>query len=350
MSADTAHGVARASARAESHIETLEIRSALLSEFSGQQVTVRALVRTPAQFDPAVSHPIVYYVHGFGGSPAQAERRVVEHPEIVFVFLDASHPMGHHAFADSANTGPWGSALAQELVPAIDQRYASAPGASRRFIVGHSSGGWSALWIMITHPELFGGVWAVAPDPVDFRDFTNIDIYTFDNAYTDPSGAPVQLVYREGEPTRSLRAYVDDEVREQPVGGQFYSFDAVFSPRGADGTPRPLFDRQSGAIDPAVATYWQRYDISRLLRDEWARRGPALAGKLHVIVGTQDTFGLHRPARLLADALGALGSDARFDFVQGRDHFDVYAPHPDHHPQGLWQRIAAEVVAAHDSG
>ncbi len=36
---------------------------------------------------------------------------------------------------------------------------------------GHSSGGWSSLWLQIEHPEVFGGVWSLAPDPVDFRDF-----------------------------------------------------------------------------------------------------------------------------------------------------------------------------------
>ena len=33
-------------------------------------------------------------------------------------------------------------------------------------------------------------------------------------------------------------------------GGQLHSFEAVFSPLGHDGRPRPLWDRATGAMDP----------------------------------------------------------------------------------------------------
>jgi hypothetical protein len=122
-----------------------------------------------------------------------------------------------------------------------------------------------------------------------------------------------------------------------PYGGQMASFEAVFSPRGPDGQPMPLFDRDTGRIDPFVQKIWEeRYDISSILRRNWRTLGPRLRGKLHIIVGTVDTFHLERAVYLLRDTLKGLGSDARIEFIEGRDHFNLY-------DGGLHERIAREM-------
>ncbi|MFX5914859.1 hypothetical protein ABTE45_18750, partial [Acinetobacter baumannii] len=91
-------------------------------------------------------------------------------------------------------------------------------------------------------------------------------------------------------------------------GGQFASFEAVFSPKGEDGQPMPIFDRDTGIIDQRVAKSWERYDISRLLRENWTTLGPKLKGKLNIFVGTADTFHLDEATRLLDAELKKLGS------------------------------------------
>jgi hypothetical protein len=85
-----------------------------------------------------------------------------------------------------------------------------------------------------------------------------------------------------------------------------------------------LFDRDTGAIDPFVQKAWERYDISRLLVANWKTLGPKLQGKLHLVVGTVDNFHLEEPVYLLRDTLKGLGSDATFEFIEGRDHMDLY--------------------------
>lgn len=344
----------RAEPSTELRLERFEVRSELLSTFAGQDVLVRAMVVTPRGYDPNTKVPALFSVHGFGGSADSAGERAMQHlqthPEsadraLLRVFIDGNHTLGHHEFADSAVMGPWGAALTTEFLPLVDARYGVVAGPRGHFVSGHSSGGWSSLWLQVTYPDVFGGVWSTAPDPVDFRDFVGVDIYRFDNAYRTPTGETIQLEYRDGKAVRSLRQFVIDERKRRPVGGQMDSFDAVFSPRKPDGNPALLFDRDTGAIDPDVAQAWRGFDISLLLRTEWARRGPGLRGKVRVFVGTQDTFGLHRPVRLLADALGELGSDAQFVFVEGRNHFDLYQPHPEHYPAGLRDRIERELLA-----
>jgi len=123
-----------------------------------------------------------------------------------------------------------------------------------------------------------------------------------------------------------------------PIGGQFESFDAVFSPKGPDGRPMPLFDRTTGEIDPVVAAAWAKYDVSRVLRANWATLGPKLAGRIHIIVGSADTFHLERPVYLLRDELKKLGSDATIEVLEGRTHMDLYEG-------GLEVRIAKEMYA-----
>jgi len=68
-----------------------------------------------------------------------------------------------------------------------------------------------------------------------------------------------------GRDTQSLGDLARQERVLGDYGGQLASFEWVFSPRGEDGRPMSLFDRDSGAIDPEVAAYWKKhYDIARL--------------------------------------------------------------------------------------
>lgn len=268
---------------------------------------------------------------------------------MLYVFLDASFRTGHHVFADSANNGPWGAALTEEFVPALEAEYATIGRPHGRFLTGHSSGGWSTLWLQVAYPDFFGGTWPTAPDPVDFRNFTGIDLYAWDSAYRDPNGDVIQL-WRAGDGWRySFEDFARKEAAEKGIGGQLYSFDAVFSQRRTDGTPAEVFDRETGKIDHAVVETWKPYDISLRLRENWGELGPKLAGKLNVIVGTKDTFRLDESCRLLDAELERLGSPDRILFVEGRTHGDLAAPHPEHYPEGMYRRIFTEMRASYDA-
>ncbi len=344
----------------EASFESFELESKLLSDFAGEPTKIVGTVMLPPGHDPAGRAPVNYVIHGFGGSHKQGAMmhgskyaalaaQGVGGP-MIHVFLDANHPMGHHVFADSANTGPWGTALVEEYIPALEKKYGGAGVPWGRFVSGHSSGGWSSLWLQVEYPESFGGVWSTAPDPVDFRDFTGTDIYSFDSMYRDPQGQTTMLMRRGPEFVRSFESFTRDEAKNKPVGGQIYSFDAVFSPRGEDGQPRFVFDRDSGAIDRTIAEHWRRYDIRDKLAREWESVKAPLAGKLHIFVGTWDTFRLEGATRLLADELERLGSDATIVFVPERDHFNLSEPHPEYFPKGLKTRVLEEMWATWQAG
>ena len=207
---------------------------------------------------------------------------------------------------------------------------------SGRFLTGHSSGGWTTLWVMVNHPEFFGGTWSTSPDPVDFRNFTGPDLYTNKSAYSDASGKEYNLVRDQSKELMTVKQYAQQEFVIGYYGGQFASFNAVFSPKGDDGQPMPLFDVETGRIDPFVARAWEKYDISKLLRENWKTLGPKLKGKLHIWVGTADTFHLDESVRLLDAELKKLGSDARIEYLDGKTHFDLYN-------EGLMEKIQWEM-------
>jgi hypothetical protein len=266
-------------------------------------------------------------------------------PEMIWVMLDQSFPTGTHEFADSVNNGPWGQALTAELIPHLESKYRMDGRPSGRFLTGHSSGGWTSLWLQVAYPRVFGGTWPTSPDPSDFRDFTGADIYApHANMYHTAEGSKIMLVRRPGMAEIPMEDFAKQEWVLGGYGGQMASFDWVFSPRGADGRPMQLFDRLTGDINPQVAAYWgEHYDIARKLRREWPKAGKELKGKIHLIVGTADTFHLERPAHLLEAVLKELGGEPNFRYLEGRTHGDLYQVGNDHN--GLLNQIAHEMYA-----
>jgi S-formylglutathione hydrolase FrmB len=280
--------------------------------------------------DPARKFPVIYSVPGFGGgidhfsglSPTAMTVRG-DVPFIV-VELDPNCPTGHSVFADSDNNGPWGKALVTELIPEIESKYRAIAEPGARFTTGHSSGGWSSLWLQVTYPDFFGGCWSTSPDPVDFRDWQMIDLYKPNqNLFTDEHGNPRPIARRGDTPFLFYKPFCD---MERPIRGeQIGSFEAVFGPRRADGEPAHMYDRDTGAIDPKVIEAWKRYDIDLILRTHWNELGPKLKDKIHVYMGDMDTFYLDGAVRLLKKDLAELGSDAVIELVPG-DHGTMMTP------------------------
>jgi pimeloyl-ACP methyl ester carboxylesterase len=314
----------------------ISIRSERLSTFYHRDIFQQCAVVLPASYydQPQRRYPVIYLIPGFGGDYRAALQYANQPPvpgegevEFIRVFLTGQCKWGHHVFADSATNGPRGEALVHELVPEIDRRFRTIANRNGRFLYGHSSGGWSALWLMVNYPDVFGGVWSISPDPVDFRDWQGIDLYANppQNMYVDDAGNRRPLA-RNGDQVAlwyDSFTHMDDTLKR---GGQLRSFEAVFSPLGPDGEPRKLWDRATGKIDSDVARAWQAYDIRLQIVGNWPKLQPLLAGRVHITVGDHDTYYLDGSVHKLAGALSQLGSDAEVTFLVGRGHSDLLTP------------------------
>lgn len=338
------------------HATAIAFQSPVLSAFWGRPIAMRAWVVTPPGYDAEgkTTYPTVYQFHGFGADDetfltragdTYAAMAAGRTPPMIWVFLDASGPSGVHNFADGVNNGPWGSAFARELIPHLERQYRMDARPKGRLLTGHSSGGWASLWLQVTYPKLFGGTWSTAPDPTDFHDFLGVDLYAANaNLYLDATGAKQPLMRDGGAVVATLEDFARLEAVLGPSGGQMASFDWVFSPRGPDGRPLPVFDRMTGSVDPAVIAYWrEHYDIARRVSANWRTLKPDLDGKIHVAVGSADNFYLDGSARRLQRVLESLGAQRRFQFIEGRGHFDLYGVGDN--PWGLLEVYAWEMYA-----
>ncbi|GAA4766945.1 alpha/beta hydrolase-fold protein [Stakelama sediminis] len=336
-------------------LKPINFQSPVMTRFWGRPTVIRGWVALPPGYAGGKgTYPTVYTDGGFTSTLRSARLNAAtmrammvqkKIPPMIWVVLDHHIATGTHEFADSANNGPWGEALTTELIPALEKQYRMDARPSGRFLTGHSSGGWSALWLQVSYPKIFGGTWPTAPDPSDFHDFTNVDLYAANgNFYHDAVGKALPLIRDKGKVIATVKQFAQLERVLGAYGGQFASFEWVFSPKCPDGRPCPVFNRATGAIDPKVARYWiDHYDIAHMLQRDWPKIGPDLKGKIHLIVGTADTFYLDGPAHRLQAVLNKLGDPVQFRFIPGRTHFDLYRIGKDR--SGLKEEIAREMYA-----
>ncbi len=317
-------------------VRHIRIRSALLSRFWGRDVYLGAHVLVPRDFDahPEAHYPLMVF-HGhypediseFRPEPPEADlkpdyserfhlagyNRIQQReawafyhkwispkfPRFLVVEIEHANPYYDDSYAvNSANLGPYGDAINTELIPEVERRFRGLGQGWARFTYGGSTGGWEALATQVFYPDLYNGAFAACPDPIDFRAYTLVNLYADANAYMRQGEAvvierPAQRDYL-GEISATQRDSNYAELAQGDLGrsgGQYDIWQAVFGPAGANGYPAPIFDKLSGRIDPAVAAYWrEHYDLSHILERDWAALAPKLQGKIHIYVGSADTY------------------------------------------------------------
>lgn len=331
------------------YIRHVKIKSELLSKFWGRPIFLSANVLVPEGFDihPNVRFPLIiaedHFNHDFGGfrtvppdpnlKPDYSERfhvsgynRIQQEeaykfyqqwispnfPRILIAEINHANPYYDDSYAvNSANLGPYGDAIETELIPAIEKQFRAIGQGWSRFAYGGSTGGWEAMAVQMFYPDHYNGAFVACPDPVDFRSYVTANLYDDKNAFY-MEGAHARI------PQPAMRDYLGRTfITMQGVnqyelalgsharsGEQFDIWQAVFGPVGVDGYPKPIFNKQTGDIDKSVAAYWkEHYDLSAILQRDWQTLGPKLQGKLHIYVGSADTYFLTNAVYYLEDFL-----------------------------------------------
>jgi hypothetical protein len=246
-------------------------------------------------------------------------------PRVIAVTFQHPTPYFDDSYAvNSANNGPYGDALLQELIPYLEEHFRMIRDSHARTLTGGSTGGWESLALEVYHPDFFNGTWTFFPDPVDFRRYQLVNIYEDASAFLVPGydyAIPERPMMRtpEGQVVETMRGMSElEEVlgSHGRSGQQFEAWEAVYGPVGPDGYPRPLWDKMTGKIDRDVANYMRDhdYDLRDYLARHWANRGPQLKGKLHVYCGDMDSFYLNVAVYLLEDFLKTTDAGATFEY------------------------------------
>jgi len=333
------------------YVRHLRIQSQLLTKFWGRPMYLSALVLVPEGFDahPEARFPLMiahdhfasefvdfrtdppdpnlkpdyserFHVAGYNRIQQEESYKNYQQwispgfPRFLVVKIQHANPFYDDSYAvNSANVGPYGDAIEQELIPAIEKQFRAIGAGWARFVYGGSTGGWEALAVQIFNPDFYNGAFGACPDPVDFRSYELTDLYNDENAF-----------YIQGEHKRVLQPAMRDYLGHTTLtleenyayelalgskgrsGEQFDIWQAVYSPVGEDGYPKPIVDKRTGVIDHKVAAYWkEHYDLRAILEKNWSTLGPKLRGKLHLYCGSADTYFLNDAVYKMEDFLKA---------------------------------------------
>ena len=331
------------------YIRHIRIQSDVLTKFWGRPMYIGAAILVPEGFDehPNAHFPLIifhdHFVDDFDGfrttppdpnlKPDYSERfhlagynRIQQEeayrfyqtwispnfPRVLIVKIQHANPFYDDSYAvNSANVGPYGDAIENELIPAIEKQFRGIGQGWARFVYGGSTGGWESLAVQVFYPDHYNGAFAACPDPIDFHAYMTINLYDDKNAF-----------FLEGAHKRvaqpAMRDYLghtfittqENNQYELALGDhgrsgeQFDIWQAVYSPVGDGGYPKPIFDKQTGEIDHSVAEYWrQHYDLEAILERDWPTLGPKLEGKIHIYVGSDDTYFLNDAVYRMEDFL-----------------------------------------------
>jgi hypothetical protein len=384
----------------------VRIKSERLSTFYGRDMFLGAHVLLPAGFDthPNSRYPLVvnhghfpYDLGGWRTEPPEPDlpceysarfqlhcynRITQEHawqffqdwqsPDFPRVLLiEVQHPTPYYddSYAvNSASQGPWGDAIMYELIPEIERRFRGIGEGWARFTYGGSTGGWEAMAVQVFYPDEFNGAWIACPDPIDFRAYTVVNLYEDENAYF--LDAPFKRTPRPGrrdwlghvavtlEESNHLELVLGTKSRS---GQQWDIWEATYSPQGADGYPRRIWDKVTGRIDREVANYWrENYDLVHIVRRDWEEGlGEKLAGKLFLYVGDMDNYYLNNAVYLAEDFLestqnpyyaGEVDYGDRAEHCWNGDHTRPNATSRLRYHQMFIPRIPAQVRRNHPQG
>ena len=317
-------------------VKYVKIKSEPVSAFWGQDMYVGANILLPKGYNdnPDTYYPVIYNQGHFPGSSAPFGFRVGnsfynywtadDTPRFIAVtFRDATPFYDTSYGVDSANVGPYGQAIINELIPYVEANFRIIPEPWARVVAGGSTGGWEALAMKVFWPDLFGGTWAWCPDGIDFHYHQLVNVYEDDNAYFTfydwnkverpsarrPDGNLLFTINQENHWERAMGT-------NDRSGGQWDVWEAVYSPIGADGYPMPVWDPVSGVLDHTVAESWKNYDLDYIVQQNWAVLGPKLDGALTVTNGMMDTYYLNEATYLFDEFVKTADppADIKFDY------------------------------------
>ena len=333
-------------------VRHIRMQSPLLSKFWGQPMYLGAHVLLPAGF---ASHPQAHYplmvFHGHFPDdisefrttqpdvalrPDYSERfhlagynRIqqaeayklyqtwisAKFPRFIVIEIEHANPYYDDSYAvNSANLGPYGDAINKELIPYIEHQFRGIGQGWARFTYGGSTGGWEAMASQVFYPDMYNGAFIACPDPIDFHAYTTINLYKDVNAFAaQGAAASIERPAMRDYLGQTLATQRDENHMELALGdhgrsgGQYDIWQAVFGPEGADGYPQPIFDKQTGVIDPKVVAYWrEHFDLTHIVERDWTTLGPKLEGKLHIYVGSADSYFLNDAVYFAQDRLDSL--------------------------------------------
>lgn len=230
-------------------------------------------------------------------------------PTAVIVFVDAWTSYGGSQFINSTSTGLYMDYLCDEVVPFVDERFATEASRDHRGLTGKSSGGYGAMVVPMLRPDVFGGLASHAGDALfeacylpEFRETARVLRDKFDGSFE---------VFWE-----RFRAadHFDDDLFH-PVNT--YAMAACYSPNEHDPPSVDLpFDVETGRLLDDVWQRWLAWDPVRMVQ----KHADALASmrRIYLDAGRQDEWFLDLGAQAFAKELTEAGIEHTLELFDGK--------------------------------
>ena len=263
-------------------VETRELRGeSLTHSLIGTNPVRKLVVYVPVGYESSTErYPVIYYLPNplakfdeeFYHGPAREllDRAIAAHEigKTIFVAVDIATPLGCSWYVNSPVTGNWEDFMVREVVPYVDAHFRTLASRDSRGMLGDFMGGYGAIRFGMTHPEVFGTIYALHPVG------TGSGIYTM---YSRPD-------WKLMEHIRSM-----DEVKNSPLG---YIFTSIFQASVPDVNKPPLYIdlqahpvgdtleidsavterlRNNFLLETMIGRYADNLKSLRGLRFDWAR-------------------------------------------------------------------------------
>lgn len=342
------------------YLKHVKIRSTAVSDFWGRDMYVGANVLLPHGYDASdtsVRYPVIYSqghwpagdITGTGSFEYPSDRHFKNQwdagivnanpdysvPQFIIVVFRHETPFYDDSYAvNTANIGPYGDAINDELIPHIDEIFNTIPEPYGRIQEGGSTGGWESIASLIFRPDLFGVTFTSYPDSLDFHRHQAIPLYTNDNAYHfENSGALIPSIrsLADNGSEAILAAVAQENHWELTFGTSSRSFlqwdvwNAVFGAQGYNSYPLEPWDKVTGEIYPGAVEYWKPMDLSNYVTSNWdneKRLGEVLRKRIFVYVGLADNYFLNLGVQQFESNVNGKGGPgwANFTYYADAEH------------------------------
>jgi len=270
------------------------------------------LVYLPPSYagDQARRFPVVYLLHGYGGTETTFTERLANLPEsgdrldaaqgfssAIYVMPSAYTLHKGSMYSDSVTTGNWEKFIAEDLVAYIDGHYRTLATRMSRGLAGHSMGGYGALRIGMKRPELFGSLYLMSSCCL--------------GANRNPT--PDSMKAAEAIKTREQA----EEAAKAPGFGVSVTLASAAAWSPNPGNPPLFYDLpvKDGKVRPEIVAKWVANAPLEMI-DRYAENLKKYYA-IGIEVGTKDT--LYRSNQQLHEAMTRLGIRHGFEEYDG-DH------------------------------
>lgn len=287
----------------------------LEGDIAGDETPLEALVYLPPSYaaEPGRRYPLLVLLHGYWVSPEiwEGDEKSItslladalasgEAREMIIVMPSGENRLGGGFYVNGAASGDWEDYVAEDVVAFMDATYRTLAARESRGIAGHSMGGYGALSVAASRPDVFSAAYAMSPCCGDLvRDF----------ATTAPGWAAADTL-------GSLEVF---DASDNFHGRVLAAIGAAWAPDA--GAPlmsgRPV---AGGVVDDAVLETWLARTLTRRVADNAASLREYTA--IGLDVGDREDFPhILQSVPELAAQMAALGIVVEYEMYPG-DHIN----------------------------